>query len=180
MMQEAIDLNGKRFEPYISAEGIAAQIKALSVRLNVDYSDKKPVFVAVLKGSFLFFADLLRQFGGDCETEFVKLSSYDGTQSSGSIKDSFGIPENLHNRNVIIVEDIVETGLTLQFLSQKIAEQRPASLQICSLLYKPKAQKAALIDIRYVGFEIENDFVVGYGLDYQGFGRNLPAIYKAI
>jgi hypoxanthine phosphoribosyltransferase len=124
--------------------------------------------------------DLLKEIEIPCEVGFIRVSSYEGSESRGKIKQAFGLPDNLHNKDVILVEDIVDTGSTLDYIIKEVEKQSPASLRVCSLLLKPKALKVPVKELEYVGFEIANDFVVGYGLDYQGLGRNLKDIYRAV
>jgi hypoxanthine phosphoribosyltransferase len=146
----------------------------------VDYENKCPILIGVLNGSFLFMADLLKELTIACEIGFIRVSSYKGTESSGEIKQAFGLPDDLENRDVIIVEDIIDTGFTAKYIVDEVKKQNPASIAVCSLLYKPAAMKQKIEEIKYIGFEIPNEFVVGYGLDYDGLGRNLTAIYRAI
>jgi len=174
-----IQIADKEFELFLENDNICKRIRLIGIQLNVDYEDRCPYFIGVLNGSFLFMADLLKEVSVSCEVGFIKVASYDGTASTGKIKQAFGLPEHLHERDVIIVEDIVDTGFTLDYIIAEIKKQGPSSIKVCSLLLKPKALKAPIDELEYVGFEIENDFVVGYGLDYDGLGRNLKDIYRA-
>jgi hypoxanthine phosphoribosyltransferase len=179
-MRNAVQVGDKQFEIFLENENINKRIRLIGIQLNVDYENRCPVFIGVLNGSFLFLADLLKETDLSCEVGFIKVASYSGTESSGAVKEVFGLPENLAGRDVIIVEDIVDTGLTLQYILQKINLQNPATVSVCSLLFKPAALQYPCDELEYVGFEIPNDFVVGYGLDYNGLGRNLKDIYRAV
>lgn len=175
-----ISIHHKEFEIFLENETICKRTRLIGIQLNVDYEDRCPIFIGVLNGSFLFMADLLKEVEIDCEVGFIRVASYLGTTSSGEIKETFGLPEDLAGKDVIIVEDIVDTGLTLQYILEKVNAQNPASVNVCSLLFKPTALLSPLKELTYVGFEIPNEFVVGYGLDYDGLGRNLKDIYRAI
>ena len=175
---QKIEIEDKTFELFLEEETIGKRIRLIGIQLNVDYEDKCPVFLGVLNGSFLFMADLLKEIDGSCETEFIKVSSYHGESTTGKVKQVIGLPENLAGRDVIVVEDIVDTGLTMEFILKKLRALKPASIKVCTLLSKPKALKSPVEELEYVGFEIPNDFVVGYGLDYKGLGRNLRSIYR--
>ncbi len=152
----------------------------MGIQLNVDYEKRCPIFIGVLNGSFLFMADLIKEIELDCEIDFIRVASYHGDSSTGQIKEAFGLPNNLKGRDVILVEDIVDTGLTVQYILAQLRAQEPASINVCSLLFKPAALLKPMPELTYVGFEIPNEFVVGYGLDYNGLGRNLKDIYRAI
>lgn len=179
MDNKTVKLHDLAFSISISAERIAERIEQLGVDLNLDYEDKNPIFIAILNGAFVFTADLVRQFKGDCELSFIKLASYAGTESSGDIMTRIGLETEVRGRHVIITEDIVDTGNTMFHFLQELRELSPASIEIASLLVKPDALQHDL-DIKYKGFEIPTDFVVGYGLDYDGLGRNLSDIYSLI
>jgi hypoxanthine phosphoribosyltransferase len=175
-----IEIHNKGFEIFLENETIAKRTRLIGIQLNVDYEEKCPVFIGVLNGSFLFMADLLKEIDIACEVGFIRVASYHGTESSGQVKEAFGLPEDLEGRDVIIIEDIVDTGLTLKYILEKVNAQKPASVRVCSLLFKPAALLQPIEELTYVGFEIPNEFVVGYGLDYDGLGRNLKDIYRAI
>lgn len=179
-METRVIVHQKEFELLLEEDTIAKRIRLMAIQLNVDYEGKSPIFIGVLNGSFLFIADLMKEIDLPCETEFIKVASYHGTGSTGSVKDALGMPANLKDRHLIIVEDIIDSGLTMKYILSKIAEQQPASVAICTLLFKPDALIEPLEELNYVGFEIPNEFVVGYGLDYDGLGRNLNHIYRAI
>lgn len=175
-----IEVNDKEFELFLENESIAKRIRLIGIQINVDYDGRCPMLIGVLNGSFLFMADLVKEIDVACEIGFIKVSSYQGTASSGNIKQVFGLPDDLKDRDIILVEDIVDSGHTLKYILAELNLQRPASIAVCSLLFKPSAVLQKFEELRYVGFEIPNEFVVGYGLDYDGLGRNLKDIYRAI
>lgn len=176
---KVVTLHDKQFNIFIEEQKILAAVKSVAEKINQHYKDKNPLLIPVLNGSFMFAADLAKQLEIDCEFSFIKASSYSGTNSSGSLQEKIGLSENISGRHIIVIEDIIDTGNTLARLIPELELQLPASLKICSLLFKPKALKADL-KIDYVGIEIPNDFIVGYGLDYDGLGRNLRDIYKIV
>lgn len=165
------------FEKFISEEEIKEKISSLAAMIDDDYAKKTPVFLPILNGSFMFSADLLKQISIPCRVSFVKISSYVGTVSSGQIKTLIGLEESLFNQDIIIVEDIIDTGLTLQKIVEELKGLGTKSVEVISLLRKKPARDKA-IPVKYLGFDIETEFVVGYGLDYDGLGRNLRDIYK--
>lgn len=172
-----IRVHDKTFEPYLGAEQIAQTIKRLAGEIDRDYSDKRPLFIAVLNGAFMFASDLFKHLTIDAEICFIKLASYKGTKSTGRVLTAIGLDNEVYQRHVVILEDIVDTGKTLTEFMPQLVHQQPASIKICALLHKPEATVNPL-DINYLGFTIPNKFVVGYGLDYDGLGRNIPEIYK--
>ena len=172
-----IRVHDKNFEPYLTSQEIANAVKRLSDEISRDYQGKRPLFVAILNGAFMFASDLFKGITTEAEISFIKLASYKGTKSTGRVLTAIGLDADLYQRHVIIVEDIVDTGKTLDQFLPKLTHQQPASLKICALLHKPEATVNP-IRIDYLGFTIPNKFVVGYGLDYDGLGRNLPEIYK--
>ena len=174
-----IKVKDKAFTVSISERTLKSQIKRVADKINRDYEGKEPVFLAVLNGSFIFAADLLREIDLPCEISFVKLASYQGTSSSGSIREVIGLGIDITNRPVIIVEDIIDTGLTMAHMLDTLKKQNPESIDICTLLLKPSKLQVKL-NVRYCCKEIPDDFVVGYGLDYDGFGRNTKDIYTII
>lgn len=174
-----IKIKDKTFRPFISAGEIQSRVKAVADRINHDMAGKNPLFLAVLNGSFVFAADLMRMLTIPCEISFVKLASYEGTTSTGKITEVIGINEDLTDRHVVIVEDIVDTGATMKRMLEQLGTRHPASLHICTLLVKPGKLKVPL-QIDYAAMEIPNDFIVGYGLDYDQLGRNLPEIYTIV
>ncbi|MFT4698339.1 MAG: adenylate kinase [Flavobacteriaceae bacterium] len=172
-----IKLHDLFFEKYISEAEINQAINGVVVRLNVEYKDKNPVFLIVLNGAFFFASDLIKRFDGDCEMSFIKVASYDGLSSSGEITTVMGADPVLKGRSVIIIEDIVDSGNTFETIIEILEQEGVAEYKIATLFYKPKAYKKNF-PIDYIGLEIENDFIVGYGLDYNGLGRNLREVYK--
>jgi len=174
-----IQVLDKQFEPYITAQQISEQVKKLGRQLNADYAGKKPLFIAILNGSFMFAGDLFKQLEVDAEICFIKLASYKGTKSTGNVITSIGLDMPLQDRHVVIVEDIVDTGKTLHEFLPQLVNQQPASLKIATLLHKPEALKYPLT-IDYLGFSVPNKFLLGYGLDYDGLGRNLKEIYQLV
>lgn len=175
----AIKVKDKHFDIYLSEETILNRVKELAVQINKDYADRRPFFIAILNGSFMFAADLFKQLTIDADICFIKLASYKGMQSSGKVVTSIGLDDDLYGKDVIIVEDIVDTGKTLHNFLPRLEHQQPKSLQIATLLHKAEATEYP-IKLGYVGFEIPNKFVVGYGLDYDGLGRNLKEIYQLV
>lgn len=174
-----VKIHDKTFKISYSEEDILKKVKAVADRLNKDMAGKNPLFLAVLNGSFIFAADLMRMITIPCEISFVKLASYQGTMSTGKIKEVIGINEDLSGRTVVIVEDIVESGLTMKRMLESLGTRNPASIHICTLLLKPEKLKVDL-NIEYAAMEIPNDFIVGYGLDYDQEGRNLRDIYTLV
>jgi hypoxanthine phosphoribosyltransferase len=174
-----IRVHDKTFETYLPEERILEQVKVLSEQINKDYEGKRPLFIAILNGSFMFASDLFKYLTIDAEICFIKLASYKGMKSSGNVVTAIGLDQDLIGRDVVIVEDIVDTGKTLYEFLPKLQHQQPASLKIVTLLHKPEALKHPLT-IDYIGFSIPDKFVVGYGLDYDGLGRNLKEIYQVI
>jgi hypoxanthine phosphoribosyltransferase len=167
----------ERFEILISAQQIASRIKEIAAELDETFKEEVPIFIGILNGSFMFMADLLREVKMDCEMDFIKLSSYRGNETSGTVRLLKDISADITGRHVVIVEDIVDSGLTIKFIKDRMMEADPASLTIVSLLHKPDVAKLDFaIDI--VGFEISPEFVVGYGLDYDQKFRNFDGIYR--
>ena len=175
----SIQVFDKHFEPYITAQQITAQVAKLAGQINIDYKDKRPLFIAILNGSFMFASDLFKELTIEAEICFIKLASYKGTKSTGNVITSIGLDIPLNDRHVIIVEDIVDTGKTLNEFLPQLTNQQPASMKIAALLHKPEALKYPL-KIDYLGFEVPNKFLLGYGLDYDGLGRNLKEIYSVV
>lgn len=169
-------LHGRSFKVKITSAEIQRAVKDVARQINTDYQGKKPLFLAVLNGSFVFAADLMKKVDVDCEISFVKLASYDGDKSTGNVKSLIGLNESVEGRNVVIVEDIVDSGETIDNVLKQLKGLGAADIKIASLLFKPDAYtKEVLID--YVAIVVPNDFLVGYGLDYKGLGRNLNDIY---
>jgi hypoxanthine phosphoribosyltransferase len=172
-----VQLHDKKFEIYLSEQEIQEKVKDIAGRLNNDYKSKRPLFIAILNGSFMFAADLFKYLTIDAEICFIKLASYRGMKSSGHVITAIGLDVDLFDRDVVILEDIVDTGKTLNEFLPKLDHQQPKSLKIAALLHKPEATQYPM-KIDYVGFNIPNKFVVGYGLDYDGLGRNYKEIYQ--
>ena len=174
-----VKAHDKSFETYLSEETILQRVKELAATISRDYAGKRPLFIVILNGSFMFAADIFKQLTIEAELCFIKLASYKGMKSSGKVITSIGLEEDLFGKDVIILEDIVDTGKTLHNFLPKLEHQQPKSLKIAALLHKPSATEHQLT-LDYVGFQIPNKFVVGYGLDYDGLGRNLKEIYQLI
>jgi hypoxanthine phosphoribosyltransferase len=172
-----VTVHDKSFEIYLPEDKIQARVKELSADISRDYSNKRPLFIVILNGSFMFAADIFKNLTIEAELCFIKLASYKGMKSSGNVVTSIGLEDDLYGRDVIILEDIVDTGKTLHNFLPKLVHQQPKSLRIASLLHKPEATQFPLT-LDYIGFVIPNKFVVGYGLDYDGLGRNLKEIYQ--
>lgn len=173
----SIIIKDKAFRCYISASEIEEKINQIAEKINLDYEGKNPLFIAILNGSFIFAADLFKKITIPVEISFIKLASYKGTSSSGNVLTSLGLEEDISERHIIILEDIIESGKTLHSFLPQLHFQQPASIKITALLTKPNMLEHD-ITVDYNGFEIDNQFVVGYGLDYDGLGRNLPEIYQ--
>ena len=177
-MVKHVKINGEIFVPMISERRIKTRVRDLARKISKDYRGKVPVFIGILNGSFIFFADLIREITIDCEVDFLKLSSYGDTKiSSGNVRLLKDLNCQVEGRDIIIVEDIVDSGVSMQYIHSLITPQNPASFKIVTLLYKPKSDKTN-VQLDYVGFTIPPDYVVGYGLDYAQRERNLKSIYK--
>lgn len=174
-----ITIHGREFAKSISNEEICAAVKEVADRINRDYAGKRPVLLGVLNGCFMFAAELMRNLEVECEISFVKLSSYQGTNSTGVIREVLGLSESITGRDVIIIEDIVDTGLTMQNMMETLGTREPASIEIASLFVKP-ARLQVPVNVKYSAFTIPDRFIVGFGLDYDGLGRNLPDIYDVV
>ncbi len=172
-----IQVLDKKFVPFIDEVTLQGKIKELAAQLQRDYESKQPLFIAILNGSFMFAADLFRELTMEAEICFIKLASYKGTKSSGQVLTSIGLDAEITGRHVIILEDIIDTGNTMHSFLPQIFNQQPASLKIAVLLHKPDATEVA-VPIDYCCFSIPNKFVLGYGMDYDGFGRNIRALYQ--
>ena len=176
---DSIKIKDKSFRVSIPEAEIKQRVKALAEQMSKDLEGKNPIYLAVLNGAFIFAADLMREMTIPCEISFVKLASYQGTTSTGKVKEVFGINENLSGRTVVIVEDIVESGQTMKQMIESLGTRNPASVQICTLFFKPEKLKEELT-LDYVAFRIPDDFILGYGLDYDGLGRELKDVYTIV
>lgn len=176
--KKVMQVKDLKFKQFINKSRVQDKVRHLAEQINADYKDKTPVFLPILNGSFMFAADLIKQIEVPCTVSFVKASSYAGTASTGQLKMLIGLDSSLFNQDVILVEDIVDTGLTLQKILEELKSLGTKSVQVVTLLRKQPAREK-MIDVKYVGFDIENEFVVGYGLDYDGVGRNLKEIYQS-
>ncbi|SDM59986.1 hypoxanthine phosphoribosyltransferase [Siphonobacter aquaeclarae] len=174
-----IQVHDKFFDVFIDKETLEHRIAYLAAEINADYSDRQPLLIAVLNGSFLFVAELMKSLKIPCEITFIRVSSYQGTGTSGVVKQVLGLNEDIRDRDVIIIEDIVDTGHTMAELLGQLTARKPRSVEIATMLHKPEATRIP-VNLKYVGFAIENRFVLGYGLDYDGLGRNLPCIYQLV
>lgn len=174
---QKVKIGHKEFAVYIPSAKIEAVVKRMAVAINEDFRGETPLFLGILNGSFMFAADLLKEIKLDCSVSFVKFSSYSGCSSTGKVNELLGINEEIGGKPVIIIEDIVETGNTLEKIVEKLNSMNPKRLCIATLLLKPEAYSKK-IEIDYTGLEIPNNFIIGYGLDYKGFGRNLRDIYS--
>ena len=169
----------KNFREIITEEAIGMRIAELADQMNADLQNKDVVFLGILNGAFLFAADLFRKLKMEARISFIKLASYHGTTSQGVIKELIGWNEDIKNKTIVVIEDIVDTGNTLERIVDELVVRKAHEIKIAALLYKPDAYRKD-IPLDYIGFEIPNDFVVGYGLDYDGYGRNLPSVYTLI
>ncbi len=171
-----IYVHDKVFVPFLTRDAIAERVAAVAGKINAEYAGKNPLIIGILNGSFIFAADLFRELYIEAEISFIKLASYKGTSSTGHVVTAVGLEEDIHGRHIIIVEDIIDTGKTMSSFLPEIQHRQPASVRIATFLTKPSALKHDVV-ADYTAFEIEDKFVVGYGLDYNGLGRNLPDLY---
>lgn len=176
---ETIQVKDRVFAPFIREEELQKEIKRVAQEINHDYEGKEPLFLCILNGAFMFAADLLKNVSVPCNVSFVKVSSYSGTDSTGKVKELMGLQESVEGRHVIIVEDIVDTGYTMRDILDSLAEKNAASVEVCALLCKPDKLKVDL-NLKYLALNIPNGFIVGYGLDYDGYGRNSRDIYQIV
>lgn len=176
---EKLQVKDKTFAVSIPEAQILEAVKRVAGEINRDFDGKEPLFLPVLNGAFMFAADLLKEITIPCEVSFIKLASYQGTQTSGTIREVIGLAKDITGHHVIIVEDIIDSGLTMAHMIETLAAHNPASIAVCSCLVKPDALKVQ-IPIDYRCIDIPNDFIVGYGLDYDGFGRNTRDIYTLV
>jgi len=178
-IMKEINLLDKKFREFITEEQIHNRVKELAIQINSELAGKDVVFLGILNGAFLFAADLFRQINLEARISFIKLASYQGTTSQGSIKELIGWNEDINNKTIVVIEDIVDTGNTLERIVDELVVRKAEEIRIAALLYKPEAYKKK-IPLHYIGFEIPNNFVVGFGLDYDGYGRNLPSVYTLV
>ena len=172
-----VKVKDKEFETFIPALQIEEVVQQLADRINADFEGKNPLFVAILNGSFVFAADLIRKISIPCNISFVKFASYSGTATTGTVKELIGLNEEIKGRYVILIEDIIDTGHTIELILADLERLNPANVKVACFCHKPDAFKKSY-KIDYIGMDIPDEFIVGYGLDYDGFGRNLPDIYK--
>lgn len=178
-MTNTIQIKDKRFEISIPSEKILKAVKNVAEQINKDLAGTEPLFLVVLNGAFMFAADLMKQVNIPCEISFVKLASYQGTGTTGKVKELIGLNENIEGRTVVVVEDIVDTGITMDQIITTLKTRHPKDIRVATFFNKPEALQKD-VPLNYVGMQIPNDFIVGYGLDYDGFGRNLADIYTLI
>jgi len=172
-----IQVHDKKFITYFSVDQIDEQVSRLGEEINRDYEGKRPLFIAILNGSFMFASDLFKKLNIEAEICFIKLASYQGIKSTGKVVTSIGLDQSLKDRHIVVVEDIVDTGKTLHEFLPQLVDHAPASIKIATLLHKPEALQYPL-SLDYIGFKVPNKFLLGYGLDYDGLGRNLKEIYQ--
>lgn len=174
-----VRISDKLFKHYLNSQQIDSSLSEIAKQINQDYAGKTPVFLVILNGAFMFAADLLKKINIECEVSFLRVASYEGMETTQNVKEILGIDEQIQGRHIIIVEDIIDTGITMEHILRKVYSMGAESVKITTLLFKKeKFEKTYPID--YIGFSIPNDFVVGYGLDYNGFGRNLKDIYVVV
>lgn len=178
-MQEIVQIGDKKFLLFISPQHIAHTVSSIAAKINLDFAYKTPLIIPVLNGSFIFASDLAKQLTCSCQFSFIKLTSYIGISSNGQAQSLLGLNEKIEGRDILVLEDILDTGHTLSRIIEELEQQLPASIKTAALFYKPSALKTK-IHLDYTGIEIPDKFIVGYGLDYNGFGRNLPAVYQVI
>jgi len=176
-VKNRIKVIDKYFEPFIGSDKIKEIVEKMAIQLNNDLKNKDVIFLGILNGSFMFASDLYKQIDLPSQISFLKLASYQGTSTSGNVKRLIGINEDLIGKTVVVLEDIVDTGITIENIIKQLKGYEPADIRIATFLFKPDALKVK-VKLDYVGLEIPNDFIIGYGLDYNGFGRNLADIYK--
>ncbi len=179
MKKDLVTVKDKQFEPFISEERIQTEVSRIAQQMNIELAEKDPIFLGILNGAFMFASDLYKQITFPCQITFLKLTSYSGTKSTGTVKQLIGINFDLKDRVVIVLEDIVDTGITLETIIRQLSGYEPAEIRVATFLHKPEA---TIRDVKldYVGLEIPNDFILGYGLDYDGYGRNYKEIYQLV
>lgn len=175
-----VKIHDKEFELFISNEKIQSVVQEMAEKMNVELAGKNPLFLCILNGSFMFAAEIFKRINFvESEISFVKLASYSGEHTTGAVKELIGLNENIEGRTVVVLEDIVDTGITINKIQQQLKSMNPKEVQVATMLLKPDALKKE-VDLKYVGIEIPNDFIVGCGLDYDGYGRNLIDIYSIV
>jgi len=179
MQNEIVQVHNKHFEPFISEARIQKEVTRIAEEMNRDLADKDPVFLGILNGAFMFASDLYKQLTFPCQITFLKLASYSGTKSTGTVKQLIGINRDLKGRVVVVLEDIVDTGVTLETIIRQLSGYQPSEIRVATFLHKPEATVKE-VKLDYVGMEIPNDFILGYGLDYDGYGRNFKEIYQLV
>lgn len=177
MNKQEIRVFDKVFQVFLKHEEILNRVEEMAMQMNNDLKGKNPLFLGILNGSFMFASDLFKNLDIDCNISFLKLASYAGTSSTGKIKSLIGLNEDIKGKTIIIMEDIVDTGITLEHIIKQLKGYEPGEIKICTLFFKPEAYEKN-IELDYVGFEVPNFFIVGYGLDYNGYGRNYKHLYK--
>ena len=179
MNSNIVQVQDKYFEPFIDEGAIQKEVSRIAMEMNRDLSNKDPIFLGILNGAFMFASDLYKQLNFPCQISFLKLASYSGTKSTGSVKQLIGINQELKDRVVVVLEDIVDTGVTLETILRQLSGFEPAEIRVATLLHKPEATVKE-VKLDYVGMEIPNNFILGYGLDYDGYGRNIKEIYQLV
>jgi hypoxanthine phosphoribosyltransferase len=178
-MENVVQVKDKKFKPFISEETIQKEVARIADQMNRELAQRDPIFLGILNGAFMFASDLYKQLKFPCQISFLKLASYSGTKSSGTVKQLIGINLDLKNRCVVVLEDIVDTGVTLETIIRQLSGFEPSEIRVATFLHKPDATLRD-VSLDYVGLEIPNDFIVGYGLDYDGYGRNFKEIYQLV
>jgi len=179
MEENHVKVHDKHFEPFIPEEKIQDEVSRIAGEMNRDLAQKDPIFLGILNGAFMFASDLYKQLTFPCQITFLKLASYSGTQSTGTVKQLIGINRDLKDRVVVVLEDIVDTGVTLETIIRQLSGYQPAEIRVATFLHKPDATVKE-VKLDYVGIKIPNDFILGYGLDYDGYGRNFKEIYRLV
>ena len=179
MDSNIVQVHDRYFEPFISEEAIQKEVGRLAMEMNRDLAGKDPIFLGILNGAFMFASDLYKQLTFPCQITFLKLASYSGTKSTGSVKQLIGINRDLKDRVVVVLEDIVDTGVTLETIIRQLSGYEPKQILVATFLHKPEAT-VKKVKLNYVGMEIPNNFILGYGLDYDGYGRNFREIYQLV
>lgn len=179
MQKEVVQVHDKQFELFIPESEIQKEVTRIAMEMNQELADKDPIFLGILNGAFMFASDLYKQLSFPCQITFLKLASYSGTRSTGTVKQLIGINRDLKDRVVVVLEDIVDTGVTLETIIRQLSGYQPAEIRVATFLHKPDATIRE-VKLDYVGMEIPNDFILGYGLDYDGYGRNFKEIYQLV